>query len=143
MLAAGARLLEAADGVKAFGLAAAHIGLVEPVVVVSVADDLEKRDYRVMYLPRIEAVAPETAAGAEGSVSMPGIEVPVVRPIWAEVVYQSRDGASQIVRLDGFAARVALHEIEQLEGVFFLQRVSRIKRETALRKFQKSQRVAG
>ncbi len=46
-------------------------------------------------------------------------------------------GAPQAIRLDGFAARVALHEIEQMQGVFFLDRVSRLKRDMALKKAKK------
>src|SRR6218665_3109422 len=72
MLAAGEQLLAAVKDANAYGLAAAHIGLIEPVIVVSVATDPAERDYRVMYLPRASAVATETASGAEGSVSLPG-----------------------------------------------------------------------
>ena len=143
MLDAGERLLAAAQDVGAYGLAAAHLGLIEPVIVVSVAADPAQRDYRVMYIPRASAVATETASGAEGSVSMPGVEVPVSRPVWAEIVYESADDVTQTLRLDGFPARVALHEIDQMEGFFFLARLSRLKREAAIRKFQKSQRQHG
>ena len=48
--------------------------------------------------------------------------------------------AQQTARFEGFAARVAQHEIDQMNGVFFLSRVSRIKRDTALRKFGKTLR---
>ncbi|MET3925266.1 peptide deformylase [Devosia sp. 2618] len=140
LLDAGERLLAAATEVNAYGLAAAHLGLVEPVVVVSVATDVQQRDYRVMFNPVIGDVSTETAIGAEGSVSLPGIEVPVGRPVWADVSYETGDGQAHSERLEGFAARVALHEIEQMQGVFFLQRISRIKRDTALRKFEKSRR---
>lgn len=140
MRAAGEQLLAAAIDVQAYGLAAAHIGLVEPVVVVSVAPDPAQRDYRVMFSPRASAVASALVSGMEGSVSMPGIEVPVSRPVWAEIVYETAEDETQTLRLEGFAARVALHEIDQMEGIFFLNRLSRLKRDTAIRKFEKSRR---
>ncbi|MHA6728548.1 peptide deformylase [Devosia sp. A369] len=140
MLGAGEALLAATREAQAYGLAAAHLGLAEPLVVISVATELSQRDYRVLYNPEIIQTADETAAGMEGSVSLPGIEVPVLRPIWAEIAYDDADGVRQQQRFDGFVARVAQHEIEQMNGVFFLSRVSRIKRDTALRKFAKSQR---
>lgn len=140
LLAVGNILREAAAGVEAYGLAAAHIGLVEPVVVISVSEDKQARDYLLLYNPKIVATADETLVGAEGSVSMPGIEVPIARPIWADIYYDDADGVRRSVRVDGFVARVALHEIEQMTGVFFLSRLSRIKRDTAIRKFQKSLR---
>lgn len=140
MLAAGETLLAATQAAQAYGLAAVHLGLVEPLVVISVATDPNQRDYRVLYNPEIIQAADETAAGMEGSVSLPGIEVPVLRPVWAEIAYDDAKGVRQQQCFEGFVARVAQHEIEQMNGVFFLARVSRIKRDTALRKFAKSQR---
>ena len=140
MLVAGRALLEAARDAQAYGLAAAHLGLEEPLVVISVAADSGQRDYRVLYNPEIVLASAETAPGAEGSVSLPGIEVPVERAIWVEVAHDDADGIRRTARFDGFVARVAQHEIDQVNGVFFLGRTSRLKRDTALRKFEKSRR---
>lgn len=140
MLAAGEALEAAAAGVAAYGLAAAHIGRVEPVVVVSVAGQGAERDYRVLFNPTIIELAEARSFGPEGSVSMPGIEVPIERAEWVQIGFDDVAGMAQTLRLDGFAARVAQHEIDQMEGVFFLNRLSRLKRDTAIRKFNKSQR---
>ena len=140
MIEAGIALRAAAEGAEAYGLAAAHIGRVEPVAVVSVAGQGMARDYRVLFNPAVLAVAQERAFGPEGSVSMPGIEAPIARAVWVEIGFDSAEGERVTLRLDGFAARVAQHEIEQVEGVFFLSRLSRLKRDTAIRKFAKSQR---
>ena len=140
MLQAGVRLLEAAQGVQAYGLAAAHLGLDQPLVVISVASDASQRDYRVFYNPEITLASTETVAGPEGSVSLPGIEVPIQRATWVEVGYDNADGRRETARFESFVARVAQHEIDQMNGVFFLSRLSRIKRDTALRKFEKSRR---
>ena len=143
MLTAGEALLQAARAVQAYGLAAAHLGLDEPLVVISVDADPARRDYRVLYNPQIILASAEAAVGAEGSVSLPGIEVPVERAIWVEIAYDNADGARETARFEDFVARVAQHEIDQMNGVFFLSRLSRIKRDTALRKFEKSRRLQG
>ncbi|UJW86278.1 peptide deformylase [Devosia sp. SL43] len=140
MLTAGETLRSAAQEVQAHGLAAAHLGLSEPLVVVSVAGQTAKRDYRILFNPEVVLVGPESVIGAEGSVSLPGIEVPIDRPIWAEIAYDTPDGTQETARFEDFVARVALHEIDQMNGVFFLSRLSRIKRDTAIRKFEKSLR---
>lgn len=140
MLAAGEALRDAAREVRAYGLAAAHLGRTEPLVVLSVAGQAEERDYRILYNPEVILTADEMAVGLEGSVSMPGIEVPVERPVWAEIAYDNADGGRETTRFEGFVARVALHEIDQMNGVFFLARISRLKRDTAIRKFEKSLR---
>ena len=137
LVAIGDRLLRAAEAAKAFGLAAVHIGAVAPVVVISIASDPKERDYRLLYNPEVTATGEETAAGIEGSVSLPGIEVDVVRPVWAEVAYDDADGLRQALRLDGLPARIAQHEIDQMNGIFFLDRVSRLKRDMALKKWKK------
>ena len=128
-------MLVAAQEAKAFGLAAVHIGEVAPVVVIS--GDGTERDYRLLFNPRIVAVAPETIKGEEGSVSLPGLVVDIDRPVWAEIVHQDEAGAPRTTRFEGFAARVALHEIEQMQGMFFLERLSRLKRDMALKKAKK------
>lgn len=136
LLATGKALLEAAEGHRAYGLAAVHIGQVEPLVVVSVAAP-DERDYRLFYNPRIVEYGGESTIGAEGSVSLPGIEVEIARPQWARIGYDDADGVSRETTLEGFPARIALHEIEQMNGIFFLSHLSRLKRDAALRRFQK------
>lgn len=140
MLAVGEALRAAAAGVEAFGLAAAHIGRVEPLVVISLSGPGEARDYRLLFNPTVQTKSEESAFGPEGSVSMPGIEVPVERAIRVEIGFDTAAGARELLRLEGFAACVAQHEIDQVNGVFFLNRLSRLKRDTAIRKFSKSQR---
>lgn len=131
----GGRLLTAAREASAYGLAAAHIGEVAPVVVVS--GQGEPRAYQLLYNPRIIAVSGETAIGEEGSVSLPGLRVQIERPVWAEIAFMDERGSCLESRFEGFAARVAIHEIEQMRGIFFLERVSRLKREMALKKARK------
>lgn len=138
--ATGDRLLQAARGVAAYGLAAAHLGAAEPVVVISVGPDLSLRDYRLLFNPKVLRVAEEQEVGTEGSVSLPGVEVAIERPVWAEIAFDDADGVPQCKIYEGFVARVVLHEIEQLNGEFFLSNLSRLKRDAALRKFQKAQR---
>lgn len=143
LLALGERLRAAAVESKAYGLAAAHIGVAAPVVMINLADPGAAREDLLLYNPRVVAVSAETESGTEGSVSMPGIEVEVVRPLWAEVAWQDEAGAPQARRFEGFQARVAVHEIEQMQGVFFLNRVSRLKRDMLIKKFAKLGRKGG
>jgi peptide deformylase len=134
--ATGDRLLAAAREANAYGLAAAHIGAVAPDDLIS--GDAEPREYRLLYNPRIVAIADRLAKGEEGSVSLPGVQVEIERPVWVEVAYMDGEGAARQARFDGFAARVAIHEIEQMQGIFFLSRVSRLKREMALKRAKKA-----
>lgn len=136
--ATGDALLAAAEEAQAYGLAAAHLGHIEPVVVISLAHDRSQRDYRLLYNPQILALSAETELGPEGSVSFPGIEVPVSRSLSLDLAFDDADGQRQTATFTGFVARVAQHEIDQVNGLFFLRRISALKRDTALRKYKKA-----
>ena len=82
--AIGQRLLDAATAAQAYGLAAVHIGEIAPVIVVSVVPQ-DRRDYRLFYNPRVMEVSSDTEIGVEGSVSLPGVQIEISRPIWAEL----------------------------------------------------------
>jgi peptide deformylase len=100
--------------------------------------DAEGREYLLLFNPVLTAVASETEPGEEGSVSLPGVRVIIDRPAWAEVAYMDAEGNPQTARFERFAARVAQHEIEQMNGVFFLQKLSRLKRDMVLKKMRKN-----
>ena len=131
----GRHLAEAARSAQAYGLAAAHIGEVAPVVVLRTTPG--SMNYLTLYNPRVIEVSTQTEKGEEGSVSLPGVRVELERPVWAVVEFMDAQGRPQTTRLEGFAARVALHEIEQTQGIFFLDKVSRLKRDMALKKARK------
>lgn len=139
LLETGERLLATAAHHRAYGLAATHIGVVEPVVVVSFGPP-EGRDYRLLHNPEVLSVSGEVVTGPEGSVSLPGIEVEIGRPTSAVIAYDDADGVRQEDSLSGFAARVAQHEIDQMNGIFFLDKLSRLKRDSALRRYRKLSR---
>ena len=102
-----------------------------------VSGDPEGRNYLVLFNPTVTAVAPDSEPGEEGSVSLPGIRVQIDRPVWADVSYMDAEGNPQTARFERFAARVAQHEIEQMNGVFFLLKLSRLKRDMVLKKARK------
>lgn len=138
--ATGERLLSAAAAAQAYGLAAAHIGEIAPVIVVSVSPP-DRRDYRLFHNPHVVAVSPETEIGAEGSVSLPGAQVEISRPTWVDLGYDDEAGEARLERFEGFVARCILHETEQVNGVFFLDHLSRLKREMVLKKLRKGTRT--
>jgi peptide deformylase len=107
--------------------------------VISTAADATRRDYLVLYNPEILSLGGASAEGLEGSVSMPGLEVSVKRPQQARIAYDDETGARHELDLDGLPARIAQHEIDQVGGVFFLERLSRLKRDMAIKRWKKSQ----
>lgn len=137
--AIGERLRAAADAAGAYGLAAVHIGAVAPVAVISTAADPDKRDYLVLFNPEILSLDGDAVEAPEGSVSMLGLQVPVSRPSRARIGYDDETGIHLDRDLEGLPARIAQHEIDQVNGIFFLDRLSRLKRDMAIKRWKKSQ----
>jgi peptide deformylase len=88
--------------------------------------------------PEIVTASAESAKHVEGSVSMPGVSEEVERPARATVRYRDIDGVAHIEEADGLLAVCLQHEIDQLDGVFWTQRLSRLRRERALKRYAKA-----
>jgi peptide deformylase len=124
----------AADGV---GLAAPQIGLSRRVIVV----DVHEPDTPAFGLvdPEIVESSQETARGEEGCLSIPGLRDVVERPATVLVQGLDRDGNTRRIQAEGLLARVLQHEIDHLDGVLFIDRLSPLKRRMLLDRWQKMQ----
>lgn len=127
--------MRAAPGV---GITAAHVGELIRLVVL----DLPELGGRKTFVnPEILSLSAETMEHVEGSVCMPGMTETVVRPRLALIRYQNLDGSTTQEEMRDFAAICMQHEIDQLDGIFWIQRLSRLKRERLLKKWQKASRA--
>lgn len=126
--------MRAAPGV---GITAAHVGRLIRLVVL----DLPELGGRKTYVnPEIISLSRDTMEHVEGSVCMPGMTETVTRPRSAVIRYQNLDGSIVEEEMRDFAAICMQHEIDQLDGKFWTSRLSRLKRERLLKKWQKAGR---
>ncbi len=123
--------MRAAPGI---GITAAHVGIAERLTVIELDGP---GSLRVYVNPGIEWSSPELQRHAEGSVSMPGVTDEVERPARIRLVYQDLEGAAHTEEADGLLAVCLQHEIDQLDGIFWIDRLSRLKRERIVKKFRK------
>ncbi len=130
-----------ADGV---GLAAPQVGIKQRLVVIDLGEERDdgKRDYSIkkptFYInPEIIWASEETSTKQEGCLSLPGLWGDVVRPSLVKVAYTTRDGARVEEEMSGLAAVCIQHEIDHLDGVLFTQRMSKLRRDIAMGKWQK------
>lgn len=119
---------------SAIGLTAPHIGVARRVVVIRMSPD---EPTRVLVNPAILSASSETESHEEGSVSMPGVRERIARPSTLRVRYHDADGAVREEEAKGFLAAVIQHEVDQLDGIFWIDRLSRLKRERLLKRFDK------
>ena len=132
-----ADLLETMRVAPGIGITAPHVGVPLRVVVL----ELDARDGARTYVnPEIEWASPEMILHREGSVSMPGVNDDVQRHARVRISYQDIDGNMQSEESDGLRAVCHQHEIDQLDGTFWIQRLSRLKRERLVKRFEKLSR---
>jgi peptide deformylase len=129
-------LLETMRAAPGIGITAPHVGVPKRLVVL----ELTPGNVRTYVNPALVWSSPETVRGPEGSVSMPGVTEEVERFARVRVSYRDLEGAKQIQEADGMLAICHQHEIDQLDGVFWLQRLSRLKRDKLVARFGKLQR---
>jgi peptide deformylase len=127
--------LRAAGGI---GITAPHIGIAQRVVLL----ELSPAEGPTIYVnPKIVWASAETERGPEGSVSMPGLSDEVERAVRVRVRYQDVSGAEQSEEAEALRAVCHQHEIDQLDGIFWLQKLSPLKRDRLIRRYQKLQRL--
>ncbi len=125
--------MRAAPGV---GITGPHIGALWRVSVL----ELQPGEVRVYINPWITWASDETQTHEEGSVCMPGAVETVTRPARVRVDYQDLTCTPVTEEAEGFLAVCLQHEIDQLDGMFWLQRLSRLKRERLVQKWEKLQK---
>jgi len=113
------------------GLAANQVGRLKRVLVAALEDD----EY-VLVNPVIEETSETSESGAEGCLSIPGIQVEVERPTGITISGRDASGAPVRIRAEGLLARIFQHEVDHLDGVLILDRTDRDSRKAAMREWR-------
>ncbi len=127
------------------GLAAIQIGEAKRVVVMDLqeeedADGKPIRAPRVFVNPEISEPSAERSSYNEGCLSIPDQYAEVERPASVRARWLDRDGVAHDQRVDGLLATCLQHEMDHLEGILFIDHLSRMKRDMVLKKLDKARR---
>ena len=134
-------MLESMYAAEGIGLAAIQIGVPKRVLVMDLAKKDGRREPRVFVNPMILWASEETTVCQEGCLSVPDIWEDVERPAQIRAEFLDRDGRLQSLETEGLLATCLQHEIDHLEGVLFVDHLSRLKRAMVLKKLVKAQRM--
>ena len=129
-----AETMYAAPGI---GLAAIQVGVPKRVIVMDLTRDEEDRQPRYFVNPEILWASEETLPYEEGCLSIPEIYEEVERPARVRLRYLNRDGEQIEEEAEGLYAVCIQHEMDHLQGVLFIDKLSRLKRERAVAKVKK------
>ena len=140
-------MLETMYDAPGIGLAAIQIAVAKRIVVCDVSqrdsdEDVEevtppKREPVFLVNPEVTWVSDEKSVYEEGCLSIPEFYADVERPARVKVGFLNRMGERQEIEANGLLATCLQHEIDHLNGVLFIDHISRLKRERVMRKFNK------
>jgi len=121
---------------KAVGLGANMVGVLKRIAVVDLQEEGMLKPY-VFVNPEITWRSEEMQTFSEASVCFPGIEAKITRPKSIKLNYLDYEGKSKELQASGYFSTVIQHEIDYLNGKVFLDYLSKLKRDTLLKKMQK------
>jgi peptide deformylase len=120
------------------GLAAIQIGVAQRIVVIDTTKKDEDKRPLVLINPEIVARSEELNLHEEGCLSIPDYYEEVERPKAISVRFRDRDGNEHVLEnVDGILATCIQHEVDHLDGVLFIDHLSKLKRDRVIKKFRK------
>ena len=120
------------------GLAAIQVGVAKRVVTMDLSKKEEQRAPQVFINPEITWASAEKSAYDEGCLSIPEYYEEVARPKAVKVKYLDLDGKEHAIEADGLLATCLQHEIDHINGVLFIDHISKLKRDMVMKKFKKA-----
>lgn len=131
-------MLETMYEAPGIGLAAIQVGVPRRLLVIDVSKEGEDKRPLVFINPEIITSSDERSVYEEGCLSIPDYYAEVERPATVTVKSIDREGKEQLTEADGLLATCLQHEIDHLNGVLFIDHISRLKREMVIKKFTKA-----
>ena len=119
------------------GLAAIQIGVPKRIIVMDISRDEDKKEPRYFVNPVIQNKNEEKAKYEEGCLSVPDQFAEIERPNTCEVEYLDYHGKKQLLKADGLLATCIQHEMDHLEGILFIDYLSKLKKSMIIKKLSK------
>ena len=130
-------MLETMYNAPGIGLAAIQIGVPKRIIVMDIGRDENKKEPRYFVNPIIKNKNEEKAKYEEGCLSVPDQFAEIERPNSCEVEYLDYNGKKQLLKADGLLATCIQHEMDHLEGILFIDYLSKLKKSMIIKKLSK------
>ena len=130
-------MLETMYSANGIGLAAIQIGVPKRIIVMDLSKDSEKKFPRYFVNPVIKNKNPEKATYEEGCLSVPNQFAEIDRPSQCDVEYLDYNGEKKFLHTDGLLATCIQHEMDHLEGILFIDYLSKLKKSMIVKKLSK------
>ena len=133
-------MLETMYDANGIGLAAIQVGIPKRIIVMDISKDENKKEPRYFVNPIIKNKDPEKATYEEGCLSVPNQFAEIDRPSKCEVEYLDYNGDQKILKADGLLATCIQHEMDHLEGILFIDYLSKLKKTMIVKKLSKNKK---
>ena len=130
-------MLETMYAAPGIGLAAIQIGIPKRIIVMDISRDDNKKEPKYFVNPIIKNKNKEKAKYEEGCLSVPDQFAEIERPNSCEVEYLDYQGKKQLLKADGLLATCIQHEMDHLEGILFIDYLSKLKKTMIIKKLSK------
>ena len=131
-------MLDTMYAAKGIGLAAIQIGIPKRIFVMDLSKDENKKEPMYFVNPVIKNKNVEKSVYEEGCLSVPGQFAEIERPCKCEVEYLDYNGQKKILKAEGLLATCIQHEMDHLEGILFIDHLSKLKKSMILKKLSKN-----
>ncbi len=133
-------MLETMYKAPGIGLAAIQIGIPKRIIVLDISKDPEKKEPMYFVNPEKIYTSKNQATYEEGCLSVPGQFAEIDRPDKCHIKYLDYNGESKELKADGLLATCIQHEMDHLEGILFIDHLSKLKRSVIAKKLSKQKK---
>ena len=130
-------MLETMYAAPGIGLAAVQVGILKRLIVIDISKDKEKKDPLFLINPKIISKSVQTSTYEEGCLSLPGHFAEIERPAECEINFIDYNGKKKEIKADGLLSTCIQHEVDHLDGVLFVDYLSKLKKDMIIKKLVK------
>ena len=133
-------MLETMYAAPGIGLAAVQVGILKRLVVIDISKTEEKKQPIFLINPQIIRQSKKTSVYEEGCLSLPGQFAEIERPAECTIKYIDYNGKEKELKADGLLATCVQHEVDHLNGILFIDYLSKLKKDMIIKKLVKQQK---
>jgi len=131
-------MLETMYAANGIGLAAIQIGVPKRIIVMDISKDESRKEPRFFVNPKIKNKDQSKSTYEEGCLSVPNQFAEIDRPSKCEVEFLDYNGNKKILKAEGLLATCIQHEMDHLEGILFIDYLSKLKKSMIIKKLSKN-----
>ena len=130
-------MLETMYAAPGIGLAAVQVGILKRLIVIDISKDKEKKNPLFLINPEIVSKSNKTSIYEEGCLSLPGYFAEIERPAECKIEYLNYEGKKSEIDANGLLATCIQHEVDHLNGILFIDYLSKLKKDMIIKKLVK------